>query len=283
MRPPLKNELTALVLTYNEQENIGRTLTAIDWVSRVVVVDSCSTDHTRDIIARHPNAIVIEHPFETFARQCEFGISLIGTEWVLSLDADYVVTPALAAEIQSLGSDVAADGYYAAFQYCIFGKPLRSTIYPPRAILFRRKCARYHDEGHGHKVAIEGLVLSFTSVVQHDDRKRLSRWITSQDQYAAIEATNLLHASPNDLKFQDRLRLRVYLAPTVIFFYLLIYRGLLLDGWRGWYYVMQRVVAECLLSLRLLSEKHHLEENGNLRNVWPDSTCDGRKPPLPKF
>lgn len=58
---------------------------------------------------------------------------------------------------------------------------------------------------------------------------------------------------------QDRLRLKIFVAPPVMFLYLLFGRGLILDGWRGWYYVMQRTLAEMLLSLRLLTEKYELE------------------------
>ncbi len=54
---------------------------------------------------------------------------------------------------------------------------------------------------------------------------------------------------------RDRLRLKIYFAPPVMFVYLLFARGLILDGWPGWYYVMQRTLAELLLSLRLLTER----------------------------
>jgi hypothetical protein len=154
-------------------------------------------------------------------------------------------------------------GYEAAFKYEMFGKLLRASLYPPRVVLFRRDGAEYVNDGHTQLLKMApGRIQKLQYPIYHDDRKPLSRWIISQDRYAAIEAVNLLSASPNDLKFQDRLRQRVYLAPIVIFFYLLIYRGLVLDGWRGWCYVMQRVIAECLLSLRILTERYGLEKSG---------------------
>jgi hypothetical protein len=57
------------------------------------------------------------------------------------------------------------------------------------------------------------------------------------------------------------LRLKIYFAPVAMFLYLLFVRGLVLDGWPGWYYVMQRTIAEMLLSLRLLTEREKLEES----------------------
>jgi hypothetical protein len=71
-----------------------------------------------------------------------------------------------------------------------------------------------------------------------------------------------LRATPNErLNRQDRLRKKIIFAPWVIFLYLLIGRGLILDGWPGWYYVSQRTIAESMLSLRLLTEREHLENS----------------------
>ena len=76
-----------------------------------------------------------------------------------------------------------------------------------------------------------------------------------------IEAQHLLSTPLDQLSTQDQLRRRIFLAPTVMFLYLLFARGLFLDGWRGWFYVCQRTIAEILLSLRLLIRREHLERN----------------------
>ena len=82
-----------------------------------------------------------------------------------------------------------------------------------------------------------------------------------------IEARHLLRSQKSEvgsqkakLNFQDRLRKRIYFAPAAMFLYLLFVRGLVLDGWPGWYYVLQRTIAELLLSLRLLTEREGLEQ-----------------------
>ena len=85
----LVRDMTALVLTFNEAPNIERTLEAVKWAQRILVVDSGSTDATLDIVARYPQARVVTRPFDTFANQCNFGLSQISSEWVLSLDADF--------------------------------------------------------------------------------------------------------------------------------------------------------------------------------------------------
>lgn len=253
-------DLTALILTWNEQENIERSLSALSWVPRVLIIDSLSTDDTCAIAARHPNVTFLERAFDTHTQQWNFGLDHVETAWVLSLDADYLVSPELAKEIQAVEPPDDVTAYAAAFRYLIFGRPLRTSIYPPRTVLFRKDRARYQDDGHTQLLHVEGAVSNLEGKIDHDDRKPLSRWIASQDRYMVIEARHLLSTPADRLKRQDRLRKRIYFAPTVMFLYLLFGRGLILDGWPGWYYVSQRTAAELLLSLRLLTERQGLEK-----------------------
>jgi glycosyltransferase involved in cell wall biosynthesis len=266
------NDLTALVLTYNEQENIARALDSLSWVPQVIVIDSYSTDITVTKAAKYPNVKVVSRAFDSFAKQCNFGLEQISSEWALSLDADYVLSPEVVSEIRNLNPASHINGYSVAFRYCIYGRPLRASLYPPRVVLYRRQRAHYRNEGHGHRVTIEGRVERLTRKIDHDDRKPFSRWLESQNRYAQIEARYLLNVDSGlsvnghqlsggtrQLKPQDRLRLKIFFAPPVMFLYLLFCRGLILDGWRGWYYTAQRTIAELLLSLRLLTEKHRLE------------------------
>src|SRR6476619_2943691 len=90
-------EITPLILTYNEAPNIGRTLEQLRWARDIVVVDSFSDDETLEIVSGFPQARVVQRKFDTFAAQCNFGLTEAGiaTEWVLSLDADYELTPEL--------------------------------------------------------------------------------------------------------------------------------------------------------------------------------------------
>ena len=209
--------------------------------------------------AAHPSVRVFQRVFDSFAGQCNFGLTQARTEWVLSIDADYLVTSELADEITALEPTTEIAGYRAAFNYCVYGRRLRSTLYPPRTILYRRDKATSRDEGHGHRVQVDGPVLELWGRIDHDDRKPLSRWFVSQDRYSKIEAKHLLGTGDDSLSAQDRLRKRIYFASSVMFFYLLFGRGLILDGWAGWYYVAQRTIAELLLSVRLLTLRHRLE------------------------
>jgi glycosyltransferase involved in cell wall biosynthesis len=248
--------LTALVLTYNEQENIRRTLEALVWVPKVIVVDSFSTDQTLEIARSFPNVQVVQHVFDTHANQWNAGLDRIDTEWALTLDADYMLTAELQEEIKKLepASDLAL--YWGEFDYCVFGRPLRTSVYPPRVVLFRTKRARYVDEGHSQQLRVKGKLAKLKGKIWHDDRKPLSRWFQSQERYAELETRYLMKAPYEQISRLDRARKKwLIVVPLAMPIYLLLGHGLIFDGWNGWYYAFQRTVAEMMLSLRLLEAK----------------------------
>jgi len=255
--------LTALVLTYNEQENIRRNLEALVWVPKVIVVDSFSTDQTLEIALSFPNVQIVQRVFDTHANQWNAGLDRIDTEWALTLDADYILTAELQEEIKKIEPSSEMALYWGEFDYCIFGRPLRASIYPPRVILFRTKRARYVDEGHTQQLRIKGKLGKLKGKVWHDDRKPLRRWFQSQDRYSEIEAKYLLEQGARsrergggeELSRTDRWRMKIVVVPILMPFYLLLVRGLVFDGWSGWYYAFQRTIAELMLAVRLLEAR----------------------------
>ena len=246
--------LTAIVLTRNEEKNIRRCLDALAWVPRILVVDSFSSDATPDIAKSFPNVEVTQRDFDSFAGQCNHALQLVGTEWVLSLDADYVVTEALRKEISGLPPSDAA-GYRVPFTYCIHGQPLRGSLYPARTVLYRKSVALYEDFGHGHRVRIEGRVQDLAGRMLHDDRKPLFRWLQNQIRYAKQEAEYLAGSSDAGLSAIDKVRRAIVPAPLAVGFYVMFAKLCILDGWPGWHYAMQRILAEILVSLELVDRK----------------------------
>ncbi|MGJ5673007.1 MAG: glycosyltransferase family 2 protein [Nostochopsis sp.] len=252
------DQITPLILTYNEAPNIDRTLKKLVWAKQIVVIDSYSTDETLEILASYSQVKIFKRKFDTHGTQWNYGLEQIKSEWVLSLDADYIVTDELIAEIKSLPVDGQIDGYFARFKYCVFGKPLRGTILPPRQVLFRKDKAIYIDDGHTQLLQVNGKSARVSAYIHHDDRKPLSRWLWAQDRYMVIEAKKLLETPVSELSLSDRIRRQKVLAPFIILIYCLILKGCILDGWHGWYYAWQRILAEIILSIRLIElEKLH--------------------------
>jgi glycosyltransferase involved in cell wall biosynthesis len=250
-----RDGVTPLLITYNEIANIGRTLSRLDWAKRIVVIDSGSTDGTLELLSRDPRIETIHRPFDSFAGQCNFGLGKIASEWVLSLDADYELSAELVEEIGALQPTAQQAGYRTAFVYRIHGHRLRGSLYPPRTTLYRVASAHYEDEGHGHRVRLSGDVTDLKGVIYHDDRKPLSRWLGSQVRYAAREAEHLLAMPRAQMTRAEKIRVMGWPAPILVFFYVLIARGAILDGPAGWSYAFQRVLFEVLLALELLDRR----------------------------
>lgn len=257
------DQITPLILTYNEAPNIGRTLERLRWAREIVVVDSFSDDDTVEIASSFSQVRVFQRTFDCLRHQWEFGLRETGisTPWVLALDADYLITADAVAELDCLAPDTSIAGYRASFVYCINGKKLHSGIYPPVTVLYRREAASYIQDGHAQRVVIEGPVRQLRSPFLHDDRKPLSRWLRSQVSYAELEAAKLMTTSREDLNLTDRLRLRFVVAPAAAFFYCLFVRLGIFDGWRGFYYAIQRSLAELMLSLYLLESRCTFSES----------------------
>jgi glycosyltransferase involved in cell wall biosynthesis len=247
--------ITPLIISFDEAPNIARTLDKLAWARRIVVVDSGSTDGTLDVLARYPQIVLYTRAFDNFADQCNFGLAQVKTEWALSLDADYELSDRLVEELSSLHEMEGVAGYRASFVYRVYGRPLRGTLYPPRIVLHRVKNARYANVGHGHRVTVSGEVRALNGVIYHDDRKPLSRWFSSQLTYARLEADYLLKSDAGVLSTSDRLRRMAWPAPIVVFLYALVVKGCLFDGWPGWFYTLQRALAECMLALELIDRR----------------------------
>ena len=248
-------KITPLILTYNEEMNLSRALDRLLWADEVLVLDSLSTDGTKGIALRYPNVVFIERPFDSFAEQCNFGLQKSRTEWVLSMDADYILSEELLKEVAQLDPEAGVSAYFAHFRYCVAGRPLRGCLYPPRAVLFRKSRGRYMQDGHAHRLQFEGRSEFLSGCLLHDDRKPLARWLDSQQRYARQEAEKLLQRNSDARSLADRLRRWIWPAAPAAFVYTLLAKGCLFDGWPGWFYAMQRTYAELLLSLELLDRK----------------------------
>ena len=250
------SHVTPLILTLNEEPNIGRVLERLRWATRIVVVDSGSIDGTLDEIGRHPNAEVVHRAFDSHTAQWNFGLDQVATPWALALDADYVLGAGFDADIAgAIAEPRGAVGFSARFRYCVNGRPLRGSLYPPRVVLFRPDRGRYVNDGHTQRLELEGAVRSLATLIDHDDRKPLKRWLENQAGYAELEADKLLASPAGALGWVDRLRRLGWLVPALTPAYCLVAKGLALDGRAGLHYTAQRTYAEVLLALKLLDRR----------------------------
>lgn len=249
------DQITPIISTFNEAPNIERALNALTWAREVLVIDSFSDDQTLEICAQFDNVRVIQNQYSGPTDQSNFGLGQdIRSDWVMSMDADYIVTPALVKEIAGLAPTGDVKGFEIAFEYLINGRPLKGSLYPPRTSLYRRKSAHYQRDGHTQRVVIDGLVLTLVQTMQHDDRKPYRRWLASQRKYAAQEAQKLAGVNWQTLSWPDRLRYWG-IAPLAVIPYTLFYKGLIFSGFAGVEYTWQRMIAEVYLQLARINLK----------------------------
>jgi len=248
-------QITPIILTYDEEPNIGRTLDALKWAKTVIVIDSFSSDRTAEIVRSHSNTRLHQRKFDNFANQWNYALGLadVQTQWVLALDADYLLGDDAVAELKGLKPSPDVVGYEASFRYCIGGQSLRGSLYPPVTVLFRNERALFTQDGHAYRVKLEGgKVERLQNAFLHDDRKALPRWLASQARYAREESVKLRASSWSELKWADRVRKVPFLSAAMVLPYCLIAKGCILDGRAGLAYTAQRSLAELILTLRNL-------------------------------
>ncbi|WP_207435351.1 glycosyltransferase family 2 protein [Sabulibacter ruber] len=247
------DSLTALILTYNEEDNIDRVLMRLQWLERVIVLDSYSTDATLEIIEKYPNVEVFFRKFDTHATQWNYGLSLVKSDWVLTLDADYVLPDEFIEETKEFIQTSEKSAYFSQFRFLVFGRSILGDNTTPRPVLFKLDQCIYYDDGHTQRLKITGETGYYKSFIYHDDRKPLSRWLKNMDGYAILECKKLLNPhDPTINSFTNRIRRTKILGPIFIFFYCLFIKGLIFSGWAGWHYTLQRTLAEIIFSLRLV-------------------------------
>lgn len=247
-------QLDVLILTLNEGPNLERTLAGLSWAQRVVIIDSYSSDNTLAIAQRFANVEVVQRSFDSHAQQWNFGLDQLRSTWTLSLDADYVLDAENHHELSTL--NVRDDSaFFARFDYWVYGAPLRASLLPPRPVLFRRERARFVDDGHTQRLEISGSCGTLKQAIAHDDRKSLSRWMASQVKYAELEALKLLALNVKQARLTDRLRLMPGVAPPLSFAYVVVLKCIWFSGWRGWFYALQRALAEIMILLALMDLK----------------------------
>ncbi len=223
--------LSACVITLDEADRIGDCLVPLAFCDETVVVDSGSRDGTREIAAAR-GARVIGHPFEGFRAQKAFAVGQAGYDWVLCLDADERVTPALRASIEAARDAGFADaaGYRFARATEYFGAFLRhGNAYPDRVLrLFDRRRGgwRGNREIHEHAV-VDGRVATLAGDLEHVAYRSLDDQLARYRRYATMMAEHM-HASGRRAHLHN-----LVLNPFWRFVRGYILRAGFLDGWRG--------------------------------------------------
>jgi glycosyltransferase involved in cell wall biosynthesis len=220
--------LSAIVITRNEAANIAACLDSVAFCDERIVVDSGSDDDTVAIAQAH-GAVVHHHAWEGFGRQKQVALSHAAGDWVLLIDADERVTPALAAQIQKTIAQPAADGYEMPRLSTFLGRPMRHSGWYPDYVLrlFRRGKARISDDLVHERVICDGAVARLTEPLHHFPVATLESALSRVDRYSTANA-QMLVTSGRRVSFASGV-----LHGLFTFFKTYILRAGFLDGREG--------------------------------------------------
>jgi len=182
------NNLTALVLTYNEEDNIAACLDSLMWVPKVVVIDSLSSDKTEEICLRYKNVSFFEREFDDFASQRNYGLEQVDKDWVLVVDADERITDSLQGEIKKILSNPEAEGYNIARKNYFLGKWIKYCgWYPDYTLRLFKSVYRYQGLVH-ETPEIDGKIEKLDNDFIHYTYSNLKEYVSKMNQYTSLDA-----------------------------------------------------------------------------------------------
>lgn len=270
-------DLTAIVLTYNEENNLPECLNSLkDLVRRIIVVDSFSTDKTKDI-ALSFGADFYQHEFVNQAQQFDYALKNIEitTKWIIRLDADERLTEESRKEIEEqccLHENDDVNGLVLRFKLFFLGKYLKhGGTYPvKKMVVFKKGFAEIEQKNMDeHIVLLSGKSTICKKDCLHHDCKSITDWVAKHNKYADRESIDYLsnrsadHArldstakNKNKIKSNFYYKLPLGFRAWIYYIYRFYFRLGFLDGRPGKYYAfLQAYWYRFLVDIKIYENK----------------------------
>jgi glycosyltransferase involved in cell wall biosynthesis len=230
----MRKTLSVAIITRNEETNLGRTLGSVAWADEIVVVDCGSSDRTEEI-ARSFRTRFFQESWKGFAAQKNSALEKCAGDWVLSLDADEVLSDELAKEIwELLDTDPPFDGYALPRRNLFLGRWMRfGGFYPdPKLRLFRRGAAEFEARPVHETIHFVGQAGRLKGDMVHHAYPTLAAYIAHMDRYSTLGAERAMGAGKTGRALPAFLA-DVVLNPLATFVYNYFCRLGFLDGREG--------------------------------------------------
>ena len=253
----MKLPISAIILTYNEEQNIQACLDSVkDFVRDIFIVDSFSTDQTSSMVKQYTDKI-FQHEFENYGKQRNWALDNlpIKTEWVLNLDADHRVSEKLRSELIELFSgniDNDINGFLTSRKTMFLGKWIKHGGHYPvyHAVLFKKGYGFCENTNYDQHFIVKEKLKTTKGEIEDIVTDSLSNFISRHNRWASLEAVeSLLNEEKNNqinqnyfgnpierrrfLKKNIYMKLPIFVRPFIYFFYRYFLKLGFLDGKEG--------------------------------------------------
>lgn len=223
--------LSVVIITLNEEANLARTLTSVAGLAdEIIVLDSGSTDRTREIAESFHAKFFVE-PWKGFAAQKNSALARATGAWILCLDADEEVEPALANEIRAvLGANPSVAGFRIPRKNFFLGRWIKhGGFYPDRKLrLFRRNAGQFENRLVHEDIRLDGATASLNNNLLHYAYPTLDSYIEHMNRYSSLGAQMASQERTLSFSFLD-----IVVRPKLTFLYNYVFRLGFLDGREG--------------------------------------------------
>lgn len=239
--------LSAILVVRNEAGQLDDCLAGVVGLAdEIILVDDESNDDTRDVARRFTDR-VLTRKLDRFGAQRQFALDHATGDWVLSIDADERITPALRAEIvRVLDDPSASDGYEIRRVVFFLGRRLRHGGLGDEHVLrlFRRARARFSDNAVHEHVMVDGRTAKLQGALEHHTHRSLRRYVKKVNLYTDLAAGERFDRG-------GRFHWWMHLRPAWKFFSRFVLRGGFLDGHAGFIYAGLTAYATWLRALKM--------------------------------
>lgn len=189
-------KLSVVIIALDEEQNLPRTLDAVSWADEILVVDSGSTDASRDVCERYQNCRFIVQPFLGYGPQKRFAVSQASHDWILSLDADEVPDANLQDAVRACMRAGHGDyrGYEIARRLVFMGRPFRYGNESGRRIvrLFDRRYGNFTEEAVHERVKLHGATGRLNGLLLHHSYRDFTDYFERFNRYTSLMAERML-------------------------------------------------------------------------------------------